>query len=81
MLIVTAQEDVHAYVGASGGKLAHYLYERKTFRIKVAEYNKTRILTAYHFFSVNFKPFAIIRQTRRHANISEFSHQLKHKGY
>jgi hypothetical protein len=50
MLTGIAQEDLRAYVGASGAKLAQYLPERKIFRIKVAENNKTRILTAYHFF-------------------------------
>ena len=49
MLTGIAQEDLRAYVGASGAKLAQYLSERKIFHIKVAENNKTRLLTAYHF--------------------------------
>jgi hypothetical protein len=75
MLTGIAQEDLNAYVGASGAKLAKYLSERKIFRIKVAENNKTRVITTYHFFPANLTPFAIIQQTRRHANIYEFSHE------
>jgi hypothetical protein len=44
------QQDFPAFVGASGAKLPKYLSKRKIFRIKVAENNKTSILTAYHYF-------------------------------
>jgi hypothetical protein len=80
MLTDIAQEDLQAYVGASGAKLAKCLWERKIFRTKSAENNETRIIKAYHFLPANLTPFAIIQQTRRHANIYEFSHQLKHNG-
>jgi len=77
MLTGIVHEDLHAYVSASGAKLAKYLSERKIFLRKLAENNKTRVLTAYHFSPVNLTPFVIIQQRRRHANISQFSQELK----
>jgi hypothetical protein len=77
MFTCIVQEDLHAYVSASGATLAKYLSERKIFLRKVAENNKTRVLTAYHF-SPDLTPFVIIQQMRRHANISHFSQELKH---